>query len=76
YYSNEGKEAPSDWQSPVPVYFLTVSETPYLFTIAVHNHNTESLVNLAINWLKGALSQLGIGAKTSADYGYWKVIQG
>jgi CRISPR/Cas system CMR subunit Cmr6 (Cas7 group RAMP superfamily) len=31
------------------------------------------LLDLAEQWLKGALADLGIGAKTSADYGYWAI---
>ena len=75
YYRTEGGEAPSDWQSPNPVFFLTVSETPYLFAIVARTKDSISSLAIAERWLKGALQQLGIGAKTSADYGYWVVSQ-
>ena len=74
YYRTEGGEAPSDWQSPKPVFFLTVSETPYLFAIVARTKDSVSSLATAERWLKGALKELGIGAKTSADYGYWKVV--
>lgn len=75
YYRTRGEEAPSDWQSPNPVFFLTVSETPYLFVIAARTRDSVYLLDTSERWLKGALKELGIGAKTSADYGYWKVSQ-
>jgi len=62
---------PADWDSPRPVFFLTVGETPYRFTITSRSEQGNHLLNLAESWLKGALKELGIGAKTSADYGYW-----
>jgi len=62
---------PADWDSPRPVFFLTVGETLYRFTIASRSEQGNHLLNLAERWLKGALRELGIGAKTSADYGYW-----
>jgi len=31
----------------------------------------EEFLDLAESWFKGALKELGIGAKTSSDYGYW-----
>ena len=78
YYDKRGgtpKEPvpPADWDSPRPVFFLTVSETPYLFAIAARSEQGNRLLGFAENWLKGALKELGIGAKTSADYGFWNV---
>jgi len=74
YYRTEGKKAPSDWQSPKPVFFLTVSHTPYVFAISARTNDANDLLPTAEKWLKGALGELGIGAKTSADYGYWEVV--
>jgi len=73
YYRTQGQSPPADWESPTPVFFLTVSETPYNFAIAARNERGNKLFGLAEKWLKGALRELGIGAKTSADYGYWSV---
>ncbi len=78
YYDNRGVSSqkpapPADWDSPRPVFFLTVSETPYLFAIAARSEQGNRLLDLAEKWLKGALRELGIGAKTSADYGYWQI---
>jgi CRISPR-associated protein Cmr6 len=56
-----------------PIFFLTVTETPYRFAIAARSEQGNRLLDLAEKWLKGALTELGIGAKTSADYGFWDV---
>jgi CRISPR-associated protein Cmr6 len=71
YYRTQGQNPPADWDSPKPVFFLTVTETPYRFAIAAKSEQDNRLLELAEKWLKGALRELGIGAKTSADYGYW-----
>uniref|UniRef100_A0A7C3UJP5 Type III-B CRISPR module RAMP protein Cmr6 n=1 Tax=Geoglobus ahangari TaxID=113653 RepID=A0A7C3UJP5_9EURY len=73
YYSTKGQNPPADWDSPRPVFFLTVGETPYRFAIAARSEQDNRLLELVEEWLKGALRELGIGAKTSADYGYWNV---
>jgi len=73
YYRTQGQNPPADWESPNPVFFLTVTETTYRFAIAARSEQGNRLLDLAEQWLKGALADLGIGAKTSADYGFWDV---
>jgi CRISPR-associated protein Cmr6 len=73
YYRTQGQNPPADWESPNPVFFLTVTETLYRFAIAARSEQGNRLLDLAEKWLKGALADLGIGAKTSADYGFWDV---
>jgi CRISPR-associated protein Cmr6 len=73
YYRKPEKNPPADWESPNPVFFLTVTETPYRFAIAARSEQGNRLLDFAEKWLKGALAELGIGAKTSADYGFWDV---
>ncbi|MFA0740265.1 MAG: hypothetical protein DFNUSKGM_000367 [Candidatus Fervidibacter sacchari] len=73
YYRTPEKNPPADWESPNPVFFLTVTGTPYRFAIASRSEQGNHLLDLAERWLKGALTELGIGAKTNADYGYWRV---
>ena len=73
YYRTPEKNPPADWESPNPVFFLTVTGTPYRFAIASRSEQGNHLLDLAERWLKGALTELGIGAKTSADYGFWDV---
>jgi CRISPR-associated protein Cmr6 len=73
YYCTQGQNPPADWESPNPVFFLTVTETTYRFAIAARSEQGNRLLDFAEKWLKGALADLGIGAKTSADYGFWDV---
>jgi len=70
-YYRGGSTPPADWLSPVPVYFLTVERTPFLFALAARKKEANGLVPTAVKWLKAALSELGVGAKTAAGYGYF-----
>ncbi|HAA83492.1 MAG: CRISPR-associated protein Cmr6 [Petrotoga sp.] len=67
YYS--GEQPPADWQTPVPIYFLTVEKTKFNFYLASRDKN---LLNNAEKYLKEALKSYGIGAKTSLGYGIFE----
>jgi len=70
YYS--GEEFPTDWQSPVPVYFLTVApNTEFRFAVGWRGTLNQDLQAKAHEWLTKGLLELGAGAKTSAGYGYF-----
>jgi len=70
YYS--GEEFPTDWQSPVPVYFLTVApNTEFRFAVGWRGTPNQDLQAKAREWLTKGLLELGAGAKTSAGYGYF-----
>ena len=73
YY--QGKAPPTDWQSPVPVYFLTVApNTEFRFAVGWRgalDDEGRRLRKLARDWLIAGLTELGAGAKTSAGYGYF-----
>jgi len=70
YYS--GEEFPTDWQSPVPVYFLTVApNTDFCFAVGWRGTPNHDLQARAREWLTKGLLELGAGAKTSAGYGYF-----
>ena len=69
YYN--GTEAPTDTQSPTPILFLTVENTPFQFIIGCKEVD-KVLLQIAFHWLKNALEQKGIGAKTAVGYGYMK----
>jgi CRISPR-associated protein Cmr6 len=70
-YYRGGSTPPADWLSPVPVYFLTVERTPFLFALAARQKEANGLVVTVSAWLKAALSELGVGAKTATGYGYF-----
>ena len=73
YYA--GKAFPTDWQSPVPVYFLAVApQTEFRFAVGWRgalDEERKGLRCLAVRWLKEGLQELGAGAKISAGYGYF-----
>jgi CRISPR-associated protein Cmr6 len=68
YYS-EG-QPPADWQSPVPIKFLTVEDTKFQFYLVSKN---EDLLKKSLDLLKEALKHHGIGAKTALGYGIFDV---
>jgi CRISPR-associated protein Cmr6 len=68
YYS-EG-QPPADWQSPVPIKFLTVEDTKFQFYLVSKN---EDLLKKSSDLLKEALKYHGIGAKTALGYGIFDV---
>lgn len=67
YYSDlTGRIPPTDWQSPKPIKFLTVERTKFKFWLGSQNSD---LLRKAKILLVEALSQFGVGAKTSLGYG-------
>jgi len=81
YYSSEGKKPPGDYIEPNPIIFLTVKEgISFLFCLGAkdlkNNGNkimeANNIIRYAKKWLWGALSTIGVGAKTSVGYGYFQ----
>ncbi len=75
YYS-EGSP-PVDSMSPVPIHFLTVEDTPFRFFIMAEERHSDVLDEpiggkVMAEWVRSALKEHGIGAKTSVGYGYMK----
>lgn len=77
YYGDKtGTQAPTPYQNPVPVYFLTLgNKSQFAFAVAGKDDQpqTQMLVEKAKQWLQAGLSDLGIGAKTAAEYGYLEI---
>ncbi len=72
YYGHKGSP-PAPWDSPNPVYFLTLGRgSEFAFAIAGRGEGAtlQTYVNQAVEWLKAGLSEMGVGAKTAAGYGY------
>lgn len=66
---------PTDYQNPVPVFFLTVANTTFNFMLASRKDKLESYKiggKTIEEWLIDALTNHGIGAKTAVGYGYMK----
>jgi CRISPR-associated protein Cmr6 len=74
-YYREGK-APTNWQSPIPSYFLTVApEQSFWFAVGWRGQfddNAMKHLDMALRTLKSGLQHLGAGAKTSAGYGFFR----
>jgi CRISPR-associated protein Cmr6 len=66
---------PGDWENPVPVNFLAVPDSvPFEFALAKRRDEVRGdLLELATQWLAGALTHLGAGAKTNAGYGAFQI---
>ena len=83
YYSDtDNKKPPADYYNPVPVNFLTVQDTEFQFVLGIKEDknetiadfdgvNTDTLLNIAEKYLKEALKEMGVGAKTAVGYGYF-----
>lgn len=78
YY--EGKVPPTDTHSPIPHDFYVV-EAPAVEFVLTHNPVIKSrkstltdheLLEVAGSWLQRALTETGIGAKTTSGYGYFR----
>ncbi|MED4271490.1 type III-B CRISPR module RAMP protein Cmr6 [Geobacillus stearothermophilus] len=73
YY--EGKQAATDDQKPVPVSFWTVMAKEVDVYLTAHRsapqsgEETTRLLEAAAFWTKQALTEWGIGSKTSSGYG-------
>jgi len=73
YYG--GNKPPTNDQSPVPVTFLTVTNTKFTFALVPRNSSIEQHMKdmeQVKKWLQEALQKYGVGGKTSAGYGYFK----
>jgi len=77
YYAGDGKVPPADYHYPIPIFFLTVDKrTTFQFILGskypewkdwmIGEKNKKNI----IDWLKDALENHGIGAKTAIGYGY------
>jgi CRISPR-associated protein Cmr6 len=72
YYSKG--QAPTDWQNPIPIKFLTVENTKFQFYLAVRGKNSNKILEKTKELCLEALKEHGIGAKTSLGYGIFEEI--
>ncbi len=66
YYGKEGKQAATDFDSPIPAPQIAVQGSFY-FVI----QGEPAWTKLAVRLLEQGLAERGIGAKTSSGYGYF-----
>lgn len=73
YY--QGMAAPTNWQKPIPVPFLTCAkDTIFWFAVGWRgpvDPEGQRMQALAQAWLLHGLTRLGAGAKTNAGYGFF-----
>jgi CRISPR-associated protein Cmr6 len=76
---NKKNVAPTDTQSPIPIPFLTVADTKFQFIVGSKKEglleNTKIQEKTIAQWLKEALTEHGIGAKTAVGYGYMTEVE-
>jgi len=74
YQPKNTSEPPADYHKPIPVNFLTVVDTTFSFVIGIRKGVPEAdkklLLEKTEEWLKKALEEQGVGAKTAVGYGY------
>jgi len=77
YYTSSGTKPPHDGDNPNPVSFLTVSTgTHFGFAVGQrHGLSDPDQMLTAARWLASALDEMGIGAKTAAGYGAFKLVE-
>lgn len=68
YYSGHGKVAPTDFDDPNPVSFLSVRPGTW-FTLAVSCAESAAVARRGLDLALWGLAHLGIGGKTNAGYG-------
>lgn len=71
YYGGRENVPPADYLSPRPVFFLTVGRGSIFCFGVASSSGDEAAAQKATDWLKRALQDIGVGAKTAAGYGYW-----
>jgi len=78
YQHDDNDHPPGDWENPVPVYFLAVKpETTFTFALSKRRADgADDPLDLARQWLLGALCHVGAGGKTNAGYGAFKPVDG
>ena len=70
YYSKQGGAAPTDFDDPNPVTFLSISGRFHVVVSCdVQNEDGKKWAEFAFKLLSDALSEWGIGGKTNAGYG-------
>jgi CRISPR-associated protein Cmr6 len=77
YYSSQGATPPADNQNPIPIQYLTVAkEVTFHFAVGLRSSLDEGLEvaqSFAHAALKRGLRELGVGSKTNAGYGYFRI---
>lgn len=69
YYDQRGETWPNDWESPVPIRFVTVRPPARFLIVLTGRRGASDWTRLAMRELLAALADWGVGGKTSLGYG-------
>lgn len=78
YYTGSGTKPPHDADNPNPVSYITVTEgLSFAFAIGLRTgfEDEHETLKQARRWLRAALQEMGIGAKTAQGYGVFAPIK-
>ncbi len=76
YGSNDPSAVATDDESPNPQFFPVVEKgCTFLFTLVPVRDADEEMIDRAKKWLIKAITENGVGAKTSAGYGWFEYTQ-
>jgi CRISPR-associated protein Cmr6 len=77
YYETQGGEPPHDADSPNPISYLTVSAgTCFVFGVSLLRPDLDpKIAGRAAKWLREALMEMGVGAKTASGSGFFQPSQ-
>jgi len=74
--SPQFNQYPHDGLNPVPIGFVTVpAGTTFAFAVGLRPGGDRKGAKQAVAWLKEALHELGVGAKTAAGYGVFEALE-
>ncbi|GAB4108396.1 MAG: hypothetical protein Kow001_05410 [Acidobacteriota bacterium] len=76
YYTTNRKDAADDEQPNIQVFPVVASGAKFLFTIVPLPGASEAILKSALQFLAEGLQVWGIGAKTAAGYGYFRLDDG
>ena len=66
-----------DTKNPIPVFFPAVEcGAEFVFTVAPTARTQDGDLDFAVKYLKTALMEKGVGAKTAAGYGWFEIKEG
>ncbi|HEY8380141.1 MAG TPA: type III-B CRISPR module RAMP protein Cmr6 [Nannocystis sp.] len=69
YYDRRGETWPNDWESPIPIRFVTVRPPARFLIVLTGRRGASDWTHFAMRTLLAALADWGVGGKTSLGYG-------
>ena len=78
YYKSKGEKPAVDWDKPNPIFFLTLENVEFCFTIGfdplkLNKDNGKALLEKVSSYLKWGLEMFGLGSKRRKGYGWFEI---